>query len=66
MKNFEKFVSISFRKNDYIIYPLGTESEDKLPKYILWDSDINLILKIELGRFMQKTNKLFRNNPLTL
>jgi hypothetical protein len=66
MKNFEKFVKISFIKNDYISYPLGTESEYKLPKYILWDSDINLILKIELGIFKQKMNKLFRNNPLNL
>jgi hypothetical protein len=66
MKNFEKFVKISFRENDYIVYPLREPITDKLPKYILWDSNENVIIRIDLNNHKKIMNKLFKNNPLKL
>jgi len=66
MKNLEKFVAISFRENDYIVYPLGEPITDKLLKYMLCDSNQNVIIRIDLNNHKKIMNRLFRNNPLKL
>ena len=68
MKNFEKFVQMSFRKTNYEIYPITYQIgknylDDGLKKFIAWDSEINLIVKIDLGKFTKKLKYLFKEFP---